>query len=1446
MRGCPIPPTARDDYVQAPAGREVTVEPLLNDTDPNNDPLVLGQYTPPEAVRVSQGEKGALRLTSDTSGTYLIPYQATDGTLSDEATIRFEVTDPDREQSPPIPVRDSVVMKVGRSLNVDVLANDFDADGDVLAVTDARLQQIGLAGVDVKVIDRRFVRVQVDQDPGQPLVIEYLVNDGRSPDQVGQLVVNVAPASGNQRPVPVNDSVRVRVNDVVTIPVLNNDSDPDGDQINILSATLDPATQPGVLWLDGRNVRYRAGSEAGTIKAKYTIDDTPERSGLNASSGFIEITVVEALPDKNLPPVPPTLEARVFAGSSVTIPVPTSGIDPDGDSVRLVELGKAPPPLGLPAQFGVPRLRTASIVYEANVGASGQDVFTYEVEDAFGARSVGVVRVAVVNAPNHPPALVPDVIVARPGRLLQVPVLSNDSDPDGDALSLDGITPPDDLDAVINEERVQVSLPGEPGNWQIYYSATDGKSPAVTQVLTVVSDPEAPLLPAIARDDPPDDGTRLELTEQPDGSYTTVLDVLVNDDDPDGARSELVVDVPAGQGVDATVEPGTGNVTVALGELPQSFVYSATDFDNNVSYAVVRVPRSPSAAGGNRPPELLDAPTVVEITEGEAGEVRLVDYVFDPDGDEVTLAGETPSSAQGEAAVSSGNFESFSFTPALGLGQPTASVTVAVTDEPENPERTVELVFEIAVIQPNQPPTAQPSTVSVEQRADADPLDLVATGAVVDPEQDALQFSLMDGGADGLDVSLAPDGKITASADDAPEGLSATYRYSVTDGEPDREPVEGTFTVQVVASTKPLVVLQAISRPDIRQGEAEQVDVLTGVANPFPDTPLRVIEAELIDGAGAVTFDDRTVTFTPPDDYFGVAEVRYTVEDATQNASRHVVGSVRYTVIGRPLPPGQPRVVEVYSHTAVVQWVPADPQGSPITDYAVRWAGGTIDSGGATTVTIDTLTNNTPYTFTVSAINAVGESDESAPSGEIIPDEVPPAPNQPRIVDFGDGTLSVEWDQVVPDGSPVILYHLTVSGGGTQTFPGSQLSTVWTGLTNGTEYSFSLVAENNEGRSDPSGLSGPLSPAREPEVPTQPRVTDVGNELVAEVLVEWNEPVNNGREIDLYEITANATGRTYTSTSEQIRIQLQKGQNSTFTVRARNVVGYSAMSPPSALFEAIVAPGVQPTPAASASDRSIVVTCCPNTDDGGSTFVRTEYSLNNGSWTVPAPGAPMIIGGVVNGTTYSLRMRQCNKKYCSPPSSSVPNLIPFGPPIAANISLSNSGPVSGSQSFTVSWNGAAAANGRSITSARLAVSGLFNEVVSVSGSRGFTGSWSSSYTATLTVTDSAGGTAQRSIPINVGPEPSPVVSAYRNGSTCFGAGSCPPAGSTWVGVNGSGFDPGEGLTIECFDAPNGARFWSQPGNATASGTYSDANLCFTNTAAYVRISGRRAVNSSAV
>ncbi len=224
------------------------------------------------------------------------------------------------------------------------------------------------------------------------------------------------------------------------------------------------------------------------------------------------------------------------------------------------------------------------------------------------------------------------------------------------------------------------------------------------------------------------------------------------------------------------------------------------------------------------------------ITEGEAGEVRLDDYVFDPDGDAVTLAGETPSSAQGEAAVSSGNFESFSFTPGArprstdgidhGGGhrrarQPGAHGRAGLRDQSRS-NRTS-----------RRPCSPRRSASSSE--ADCDPLDLVASGAVVDPEEDALAFTLIEGGADGLDGRLASDGKITAKADDAAEGLSATYRYSVTDG-PSLTVCRSRARSPCRWSPAPShwSCSRASRRTDIRQGQAEKVDVLRRRRQPVP------------------------------------------------------------------------------------------------------------------------------------------------------------------------------------------------------------------------------------------------------------------------------------------------------------------------------------------------------------------------------------------------------------------------------------------------------------------------------------------------------------------------------------------------------------------------------------------------------------------------------------
>ncbi len=82
---------------------------------------------------------------------------------------------------------------------------------------------------------------------------------------------------------------------------------------------------------------------------------------------------------------------------------------------------------------------------------------------------------------------------------------------------------------------------------------------------------------------------------------------------------------------------------------------------------------------------------------------------------------------------------------------------------------------------------------------------------------------------------------------------------------------------------------------------------------------------------------------------------------------------------------------------ANVSWTAPSSGGSPLTSYTITpYTGGTAlppttvtGSPPATSAVVSGLTNGTPYTFTVSATNAIGTSAQSAPSNQTIPSPQP-------------------------------------------------------------------------------------------------------------------------------------------------------------------------------------------------------------------------------------------------------------------------------------------------------------------------------------------------------------------------------------------------------------------------------------------------------------------------
>ena len=183
------------------------------------------------------------------------------------------------------------------------------------------------------------------------------------------------------------------------------------------------------------------------------------------------------------------------------------------------------------------------------------------------------------------------------------------------------------------------------------------------------------------------------------------------------------------------------------------------------------------------------------------------------------------------------------------------------------------------------------------------------------------------------------------------------------------------------------------------------------------------------------------------------------------------------TPAGLPDAPAKPNVV-LNDRTATITWETPSGNGSPITGYTIT---GTNNAGIKTVtaentqVTFTGLTRAQTYTFTVTATNAVGDSDPSPPTDEVRTLAVPSPPTSVNATG-GDQSASVTWT-APPSEAPITAYTVTVSPGGT-TIPvaGDRTTTTVTGLTNETSYTFTVTATSSAGTSPPSDASNPITP----------------------------------------------------------------------------------------------------------------------------------------------------------------------------------------------------------------------------------------------------------------------------------------------------------------------------------------------------------------------------------
>jgi hypothetical protein len=165
-----------------------------------------------------------------------------------------------------------------------------------------------------------------------------------------------------------------------------------------------------------------------------------------------------------------------------------------------------------------------------------------------------------------------------------------------------------------------------------------------------------------------------------------------------------------------------------------------------------------------------------------------------------------------------------------------------------------------------------------------------------------------------------------------------------------------------------------------------------------------------------------------------------------------------------------------------------------------------------------------------------------------------------------NGAASVSWTTPADNGSPISSYTVTASPGGASVgVPGSQSSGTVLGLTNGTSYTFTVVATNGVGPSAPSTPSNAVTPtAPAIEVPSSsfPRPATVGTATVP-VLESWPADSDlNG--ICNYDLQERAAGGAYTDvtlptpTSTSVMVSLNPSTSYSFQLNVTDCGGIAS------------------------------------------------------------------------------------------------------------------------------------------------------------------------------------------------------------------------------------------------------------------------------------------------
>ncbi len=495
---------------------------------------------------------------------------------------------------------DSVTTLNSNPITIDVLANDNSSNNGALTVSILNQPESGTASV-----VQNKIRYQPNANFTGTVNFNYQVKDNAGNTDTASVKIIVTAAVTNVAPIANNDTATTSFDTSVTIRPLNNDTDADGDSLSISSVT-NPSN--GTAVISGNTIRYTPDTGySGNDSFNYTISDGNNET----DSARVTVTVNgQVIPD----PVAANDSASTLQNQSTTINVLSN------DSANAVLSGVSNPSSGSAV------IANNRITYTPSNNFTGTDTFTYTVSNGNGATDTATVTVTVNNLPNAAPIARNDSATTNGIRTRSINVLNNDSDADGDTLTISSFTQPNN-GSVSNSNGILRYTPNAlfSGSESFTYTISDGQGGTDTATVTVT-------VPANNAPDAVEDSAVVFNNE------TINVDVLSNDTDPDGdVLSVLPGSVNAiTAGISASLNPNGTILVDPQGTVASlSVAYTVTDGRGGTDIAVLTLastdPNDPNISFPTVNNEFVTTPINTPIF------IDVLANDFDSDGDTLSI-----------------------------------------------------------------------------------------------------------------------------------------------------------------------------------------------------------------------------------------------------------------------------------------------------------------------------------------------------------------------------------------------------------------------------------------------------------------------------------------------------------------------------------------------------------------------------------------------------------------------------------------------------------------------------------------------------------------------------------------------------------------------------------------------------------------------------------------